>query len=111
MTCDVLCLRPEADFQRVLALPPATLRVVYRGPGDSDVPTFMKMAQALVVPAVGPTLAESLFEGATVRFVQVTGAGLDRLNLQLPRQVFCCDDFTGPTRRFVAATIVIFARV
>ena len=30
MSLDVLCLRPEADFQRVGALPPASLEVAYR---------------------------------------------------------------------------------
>src|SRR5215469_13945963 len=83
MTYDVLCLRPEADFQRVNALPPRELRVVYRGPGDADVPALMKAARALVIPAVGPKLPNPWFEGSTVRFVQVTGAGLDRLDLPL----------------------------
>src|SRR5271165_980288 len=73
MSCDVLCLRPEADFQRADALPPASLRVVYRGPSDADVPQLIKQARALVIPAVGPKLAPDFFEGTTVRFVQVTG--------------------------------------
>ena len=86
MTCDVLCLRPEADFKRVAALPPAKFQVVYRAWNDGDVPTLMKEARALVIPAVGPKLPVNLFEGAGVRFVQVTGAGLDRLDLGLLRQ-------------------------
>jgi phosphoglycerate dehydrogenase-like enzyme len=81
MTCDVLCLRPEADFQRADALPPASLRVAYRAPTDADVSQLMTEARALVIPAVGPRLSPSLFNGTTVRFVQVTGAGLDRLDL------------------------------
>jgi phosphoglycerate dehydrogenase-like enzyme len=81
MTLDVLCLRPEADFMRAAALPPAQLKIAYRAPQDADVPALMKQARALVIPAVGPTLPLSLFEGATVKFVQVTGAGLDRLDL------------------------------
>jgi phosphoglycerate dehydrogenase-like enzyme len=87
MTCDVLCLRPEEDFLRVKASPPAGLRVVYRGPNDPDVPALMKSARALVIPAVGPKLPNSLFGGSGVRFVQVTGAGLDRLNLPLLKQL------------------------
>ena len=87
MTCDVLCLRPEADFQRVNALPPAGLQVVYRGPGDPDVPALMKVACVLVIPAVGPKLPNALFEGCAVKFVQVTGAGLDRLDLSFLRQL------------------------
>jgi len=35
---------------------------------------------ALVIPAVGPKLAPALFEGCSLKLVQVTGAGLDRLD-------------------------------
>jgi phosphoglycerate dehydrogenase-like enzyme len=78
---DVLCLRPKADFERVGVVPPSSLRIAYRAPDDSDVPALMKLARALVIPAVGPKISSALFDGTTVRFVQVTGAGLDRLNL------------------------------
>jgi phosphoglycerate dehydrogenase-like enzyme len=87
MTIDVLCLRPEADFQRAAALPPASLQVAYRAPSDLDVAVLMKQARALVIPAVGPKLPVALFEGTTVKFVQVTGAGLDRLDLPALRQL------------------------
>jgi len=86
MSCDVLCLRPKADFERVGALPPANLQIVYRAWNDADVAALMKEARALVIPAVGPKLPTSLFEGTTVKFVQVTGAGLDRLDLALLKQ-------------------------
>jgi phosphoglycerate dehydrogenase-like enzyme len=86
MTLDVLCLRPEADFQRARALPPAYLKVSYRAASDPDVPELMKQARTMVIPAVGPKLPDELFEGASVQFVQVTGAGLDRLNLPLLKQ-------------------------
>jgi phosphoglycerate dehydrogenase-like enzyme len=81
MSIDVLCLRPEADFQRVGALPPDSLKIVYRAPGDADVADLMKQARTLVIPAVGPKLPNDLFEATSVKFVQVTGAGLDRLDL------------------------------
>ncbi len=87
MNAPVLCLRPEADFQRVDALPPASLQVTYRGFGDTDIPELMKEAHALVIPAVGPPLPLDLFDQTTVKFVQVTGAGLDRLDLQLLKQL------------------------
>jgi phosphoglycerate dehydrogenase-like enzyme len=57
------------------------LTVAYRGPTDSDVPQLMAQARALVIPAVGPKIPASLFDNSTVRFVQVTGAGLDRLDI------------------------------
>ena len=86
MNIDVLCLRPEADFQRVGALPPESLKVVYRAASDPDVADLMKQARALVIPAVGPKLPATLFENASVKFVQVTGAGLDRLDLPFLKQ-------------------------
>jgi phosphoglycerate dehydrogenase-like enzyme len=80
MTHSVLCLRPEADFARVDALPPASLSVGYHKPDDAAVAQLIKQAGALVIPAVGPKLAPALFEGTRLRLVQVTGAGLDRLD-------------------------------
>lgn len=77
---DVLCLRPQADFARVNALAPVTLSVSYHAPDDAAVPELMRMSQALVIPAVGPKLAPALFEGTSLKLVQVTGAGLDRLD-------------------------------
>jgi phosphoglycerate dehydrogenase-like enzyme len=81
MSIDVLCLRPEADFKRVGAMPPESLKIAYRAPSDEDVAALMKEARVLVIPAVGPKLPKALFENTSVKFVQVTGAGLDRLDL------------------------------
>ena len=80
MTVDVVCLRPEADFARVGVQANARLRVVYRAPADGDVPELLAQARALVIAAVGPKLAPSLFERAPLELVQVTGAGVDRLD-------------------------------
>jgi phosphoglycerate dehydrogenase-like enzyme len=77
---DVLCLRPQADFARVEALPPGSLTVSYHTPDDANVQALMRKAQALVIPAVGPKLPPALFEGTSLKLVQVTGAGLDRLD-------------------------------
>ncbi len=80
MTFRVLCLRPEADFLRIGVVPPQGLEIRYMGPTDTDLAAAMKLADALVIPAVGPKLAPELFEGTKLRLVQVTGAGLDRLD-------------------------------
>ncbi len=80
MSTDVLCLRPEADFMRVDAPAPATLRVMYRKPDDADLPALMRATDALIIPAVGPKLVPSLFEGSRLKLVQITGAGVDRLD-------------------------------
>ena len=80
MASDVLCLRPEADFARVDALPPASLRVSYAKPDDPALAQRVKASAALVIPAVGPKLAAALFEDCRLSLVQITGAGVDRLD-------------------------------
>jgi len=83
MSVDVLCLRPRIDFERANALPAAPLTVAYHEPNDADVISLMKEARALVIPAVGPKLNPAMFANTTVKLVQVTGAGVDRLDLPL----------------------------
>jgi phosphoglycerate dehydrogenase-like enzyme len=83
MSVDVLCLRPRIDFERADALPAAELNVAYHPPSDPEVIPLMKQARALVIPAVGPKLNPEIFETTTVKLVQVTGAGVDRLDLPL----------------------------
>jgi phosphoglycerate dehydrogenase-like enzyme len=112
MTCDVLCLRPEADFQRADSLPPASLRVLYRSPSDADVPQLMKQARALLIPAVGPKLSPDLFEGASIQFVQITGAGLDRLDLSLLKKLhIAAANVPGGSNSAVAEYVVTTASV
>ncbi len=79
-TAEVVCLRPEADFLRVGVTPPAALKIAYRAPDDAALASLMAGARALVIPAVGPKLPASLFEDSEVKLVQVTGAGVDRLD-------------------------------
>lgn len=80
MPYDVICLRPRSDFERVSALPPERLTIAYRAPEDPELPALMKDARVLVIPAVGPKLPAALFDGSRVELVQVTGAGVDRLD-------------------------------
>ena len=80
MAYEVICLRPEADFQRVGVTPPSGMAITYLTPDDPQLPGLMKQARALVIPAVGPKLPTVLFEGTRLRLVQVTGAGVDRLD-------------------------------
>lgn len=77
----VLCLRPRADFSRVDTLPPPSLSVRYHAPNDAEVPELLRQSVALVIPAVGPKLAPELFEDTRLKLIQVTGAGLDRLDM------------------------------
>lgn len=77
-----LCLRPEADFTRIGVAPPASIDVTYTTPDDARMPGLLKETDALVIPAVGPRLPIDLFEGARLKLVQVTGAGVDRLDAE-----------------------------
>ena len=80
MAFDVVCLRPEADFLRVGATPPQALKIAYRAPDDAELKALLAAARALVMPAIGPKLPASLMEGSALRLIQVTGAGVDRLD-------------------------------
>src|SRR5262245_32127767 len=80
MANDVLCLRPLADFERVGITPPASLAVNFRAPDDPQLAALIRGSRAVVIPAVGGKLAGALFEGGGVKLVQVTGAGVDRLD-------------------------------
>jgi phosphoglycerate dehydrogenase-like enzyme len=80
MSLDVLCLRPEADFTRVGVTPPSSFSVGYRRPDDPEVAALIRSVRALVIPAVGGKIPGSLFRDSAVKLVQVTGAGVDRLD-------------------------------
>ncbi len=80
MTYDVVCLRPEADFLRAGVTPPAALKIVYRAHDAADTPALVAAARAVVMAAMGPKLPGTLFENSAARIVQITGAGVDRLD-------------------------------
>jgi phosphoglycerate dehydrogenase-like enzyme len=80
MVFDVICLRPEVDFTRAGVTPPAGLTIAYRRADDQELAALTKGARALVIPAVGGKLPGALFEGSQVKLVQVTGAGVDRID-------------------------------
>jgi phosphoglycerate dehydrogenase-like enzyme len=110
MTFEVLCLRPEIDFERAGVTPPSPLAVVYRSPEDADVPALMKQSRALVIPAVGPKLPASLFDQASLQLVQVTGAGLDRLDRSaLEKLAIPVANVAGGSNRAVAEYAVTAA--
>ncbi len=87
MSQDVLCLRPEADFSRLGALPPNTFSVAYRSPDDPELASLIRDARALVMPAVGSKLPAVLFENSALKLIQVTGAGVDRLDQAALKQI------------------------
>ncbi len=72
----------------------------------------MKQARALVIPAVGPKIPLSLFDDTSVKFVQVTGAGVDRLELPgLKRLGIAVANVPGGSNTAVAEYAVTTASV
>ena len=107
---DVVCLRPEADFTRVGVVVNPALRVAYRGPADADVPQLVRAARALVIPAVGPKLAPALFEETSLSLVQITGAGVDRLEeATMKRRGIAVANVPGGSNAAVAEYVVTSA--
>lgn len=84
---DVLCLRPRADFTRIGVEPPAALKIDYRDPTDPQLKALIQSARAMVIPAVGPNLAATLFEDCGLELIQVTGAGVDRLDIEAMKRL------------------------
>ena len=80
MSFDVVCLRPKDDFLNIGVTPPESLSIRYMSPTDSDLAQHLAAARALVIPAVGPKLPVELFDGSRIELIQVTGAGIDRLD-------------------------------
>ena len=80
MLCDVVCLRPESDFLKLGVTPPASLRIRYLLPDSSQLRAAFSETRALLIPAVGPKLPAELFAGTAIELVQVTGAGIDRVD-------------------------------
>ncbi len=108
----VLCLRPEADFARADAPAPNSLQVAYHAPSDAQVSALLASSDALVIPAVGPQLAPSLFEGSKLKLVQVTGAGVDRLDqAALMRLGIPVANVAGGSNSAVAEFVVTAASV
>jgi len=106
----VLCLRPEADFLRVGVTPPAALSIRYMASADAGLADAMKLADGLVIPAVGAKLAPALFEGTRLRLVQVTGAGVDRLDAPTMRRLgITVANVPGGSNRAVAEYCVTSA--
>jgi len=80
MSSDVVCLRPEDDFLNVGVSPPEALSIRYMSPDDNELSAHLAGSRALLIPAVGPKLSAELFDGSRIQLVQVTGAGVDRLD-------------------------------
>lgn len=112
MEFDVVCLRPEADFLRVGVTPPKNLSIAYRAPGDAGLGELLHAARALVLPAVGPKLPGTLFARTGLRLVQVTGAGLDRLDEGAIKQLgIPVANVPGGSNNAVAEYVVAVASV
>ena len=76
----IICLRPEADFIEFDAIAPSRFQIEYLTPSDPDLMHLVARAKALIIPAVGSKIPNEIFENSDIKMVQVTGAGIDRLD-------------------------------
>lgn len=110
MSLDVICLRPETDFLRIGVKPPTTLNIAYRGPADADVPALCREAKVMVIPAVGPKLVSTLFDDSPIQLVQVTGAGVDRVDeAEMKRRGIAVANVPGGSNSALAEYTVVNA--
>ena len=111
----VICLRPEKDFIDFKAIAPDHLEVRYLVPDKSDLIDIARDAQALLIPAVGPKISNTLFLDTSIKFVQVTGAGVDRLDHKFcqDNEIIVCNVQGGSAfavAEFCLATAIVLSR-
>ena len=89
----IICLRPEADFIEFDAIAPSRFKVEYLVPSDPEILVLAERAKALIIPAVGPKIPNEIFENSDIKMVQVTGAGIDRLDAKFcqENQIAVCN--------------------
>ena len=81
----IICLRPEVDFIEFDAVAPARFSVEYLKPDDFSLARYLEKTRALIIPAVGPKISNEIFKNSNIEMVQVTGAGIDRLDSEYCR--------------------------
>lgn len=102
-----LCLRPLADFEAVGVAVPDGVDVTYtRGDLPSRIPEDVS---CLVLASAGPPLPAAVFsEAAGLRLLQYTGAGTDRVSIELAARLGCAVcNVPGASAPDVAAYVVI----
>jgi len=89
----IICLRPETDFIEFDAIAPSRFDVTYLKPDDPDLLIRAEKAKAMIIPAVGPKIQNEIFEKTAIKMVQVTGAGIDRIDTQFceSNQIAVCN--------------------
>ena len=80
MKFKIVCLRPEKDFTDNGVNPPSNFDVVYFEKLNQSVVQSIEKADVLIIPAVGEYIDTKFFEKSSVKLIQVTGAGFDRVN-------------------------------
>ncbi len=76
----IICLRSELDFKKFHAPAPTNFDVVYHEYVDDQLAALMTDAEILLIPAVGEKIPNHLLFHSRIKLVQVTGAGIDRLD-------------------------------
>lgn len=104
----VLCLRPRNDFQQVGVEPPVDLDIEFVD-DESRVTTIPSDVACVVLPSAGAALSPSLFDNAlSLRLVQYTGAGVDRVAAETIERIGCAVcNVPGASAPDVAAYVVL----
>ena len=104
----VVCLRPRRDFDQMGVAVPEDLDVTFFD-NERGLERIGPDVTCVVLPSAGPALAPEMFEDAkSLRLVQYTGAGIDRIaDDVIERCGFAVCNVPGASAPDVAAYVVI----
>jgi len=76
----IVCLRPKKDFTDNGVKPPSIFDVIYFEKFNANSVKLIQNADVLILPAVGKVIDINVFEKSSIKLIQVTGAGFDRVD-------------------------------
>jgi len=76
----IVCLRPKKDFTDNGVKPPSIFDVFYFKKLNAKSAELIQNADALILPAVGEVIDTKIFEKSSIKLIQITGAGFDRVD-------------------------------
>ena len=76
----IVCLRPKKDFTDNGVKTPSIFDVFYFEKFNANSVELIQNADVLILPAVGEVIDTKVFEKSSIKLIQVTGAGFDRVD-------------------------------
>ena len=80
MKFKIVCLRPKKDFTDNGVNSPSNFKIDYFDKYNEISAKAIQNADVLVLPAVGDYIDTKIFETSSIKLIQVTGAGYDRVD-------------------------------